>query len=1008
MGFIFQMCHDAGKTVRRAILVLMCFVVTAAVVEAQVSTATITGVVTDQNGGAIPGALVTATNTQTGIQMSQSSGESGQYVIPNLVPGVYNLQAAHQGFATVIRTNQELLVGTRATIDFTLQIASVSQTVEVSTAVPLVETTESDLARVIQTKEVDNLPILNRGFSSLAELTPGVVVNSAGTSVQFGSSANFENQVIVDGSSMEVWNNSTSALFLNLSQDWIQEFSVVNQQASAEYDDSSSGFMNVTTRSGGNQIHGRAYGYFQNATLNATPSFLPAKQPTKPPYAQQRVGGMFGGPIKKDKLFYFLGYEFLNLNQPVPIVVPDAFTTREASTGVFPETTQTHLAMAKINDQVNAKQSLMVRGSTEYDIYGNSGIGISGGTYHPLGYGVSKLNDSQAYLATWQDIISPTEINAVNASYLFNYNDASCNDYSLMGPYPGYPSEPGSTPYGDPTGWYANVNYGGPGVLTGCTALYGGQGERDWIFSDTLTLSKTNHEIKIGVSAAARHQLARNENRLANGSYVMPSSLEVPFNPAVAGTYPLSYTVTRTNDNVWSYDNTAPQFGMYIEDSYRTTSKLTLNLGLRYDLEVINTFPTSRLLNKINNDPDDLAPRAGFAWTPLGRNTVIRGGFGIYYDMSHNIGGVYYGNVLTPTTIDSFSGTTASSNPYCYGGACTGGIPTAYQNAVEEELAYSLANYTLPTFPTNGIPANIVVGGNTYTIPSLPAAAVLNPPDQYGPLPAAILNYPENYKNPRTLQVTAGVARQIGGSVGISGDFVYVHGADEILHTNSNVNPVTYTPINPNFSTINTFSYAGYFDNYSLQVKAHYAHGSNSIQTAYTFTRADDNSVAQGFGLTTSTTQETNPLSTCDYCEDYGPSDVPRQNLVISGTYIAPLGINISPIISFRNGLPYTATTTLRSGTLVAPCPVYYTACYPAGYSKGSLTGSDLFEFDSRVSRPFKFGERYSATLMFEGYNLINRDNFTSFGTNIQSANFKKATGANPMRQLQAAFKFDF
>ncbi|HEY1802009.1 MAG TPA: TonB-dependent receptor [Terriglobales bacterium] len=1004
----------------KVFLAVVCFAVMIPTMKAQISTATITGLVTDQSGAAIPKATVTATNKQTGIQMNEMSDDTGRYVIPNLAPGTYDVQVAQPGFATMVRRNQEFLVGTRVTIDFALNVASVGQTVEVTDAAPLVETTQSNLSRVVQTQELDNLPILNRGFTSLSELTPGVVAN--GTSVQFGSSANFQNQVIVDGSSMESWNNSSSALFLNLSQDWIQEFSVVNQQASAEFDNSSAGFLNVTTRSGGNQIHGRAYGYFQNAALNATPDFLPAKQPQKPDYDQQRVGATLGGPIKSDKLFYFLGYEFLHLNQPVPVDIPAAFTTAEASSGVFPATTQTHLAMAKIDDKINDQQSLTIRANVEYDTLGNSGIGINGGTYRPLGYGVGKRNASQSYLATWQDIISPTRINVANVSYLGNYNNAQCNDYSLIGTYPGYPSQPGSTPYGNPTGWYANINYGGPGVITGCPSLYGGQGERDWLFSDTLTISKGKHEIKIGVDAARRHQLARNENRLANGTYTMASSLNVPFDPGFAnpgtsnlcGTtctgYPLSYSVTRTDNNVWSYDNTAPELGLYLEDNFKVGPRLTLNLGLRYNLEIVNTFPTSPLLNKLDNDKGDIQPRAGFAWMPFDKNTVVRGGFGVFTDLSHNIGGVYYGNVITPTTIDKFSATTASANPYCYGSTvCSGGIPLAYQNAVREVLAYSLANYTLPSFPVNGAPFDINVGGNTYTIPALPSAAVLNPPDQYGPFPAAIVNYPQNYKNPRTMQATLGVAHQFGNSMGISADFAYVHGSDEILHTNSNVDPVTYTPINPNFSSINTFSNGGYFNNYSLQMKAHYTdHRGDTIQAAYALSYAYDNSVAQGFGLVTSTTQQTNPLTACNYCEDYGPSDVPRHNLTVSGTFRIPFGINVSPIASFRTGLPYTATTTLRSGALVAACPVYYEACYPAGYTKGSLTQSDLFDIDARISKTFKFREKYSATLLFEGYNVANRSNYTSFGSNIQSANFMQPTGANAMRQLQAGFRFDF
>jgi hypothetical protein len=959
---------------------------------AQLNTATVSGLVTDVSGANVPGATVKVTNTDTGIYESVTTDSTGRYAIANLAPGFYNVEVVGTGFGKILRERQELLVGTTSTIDFSLNLSSVTEVVQVSTEAPIVDSSQTALSTVVGTKQLDTLPIINRSFASLAQLSPGVQVTpSSGTAVgstlQFGDSGSFSNGYVVDGNPIQKFNNGGQ--IASMAQDWIQEFSVVTQQAPAEYGLSSAGYINAITRSGTNDIHGRAYGYFQNAALNAKPSFLPAKAPDKPDYSQQRLGGMVGGPIYKNKLFYFVGYEWLHNLTSTPVNIPAAFTGPGNESGVFPQTTTDHIAMVKFDYQINQSNSLHVRVNEDYDILENNGIGASGSNVNTVGRGSSSPTDGRIYQATWDYLASSHVLNETRADFYGAYSNVQCNLASILGPYSA------SSPFGNPTGYYAAITYGGAGVNVGCTSLWGGSGERNLGFEDDVTITHGAHNVKVGVSTGHRNQYNRNTHRLSDGTYSMPGTLAIPFSETNTTTYPIGYTVNWEPNSNLTFDAASPYFGMFVQDSWKINHALTLNAGLRYDYDFTNSgIQTLPELNPINNDATNIAPRVGVAWSPFNDSgrTVFRGGFGIYYDLTHgNVAGTYISSNTGPTVVLNLSATSATLNPYCYNNtACNTSVPVAYQNAVKQVLAYALANYELPNFAPPG--GKVTLGTTTYTIPALASLP-----------PNSVYNFDENLKHPASMQVTGGMARQFGERLGISGDFVYTNGYDQYKVYNANINPVNYTAINPNFGSISTFTNAGYFKIYSLQIRGRYStKRGDSVQTAYTLSYGNDNNPGGGFILTSTQSQASNPF---DLSGDVGPANVGRNNFNFSGTGVLPWGLRLSPIITYLSGLPYTATTTSRT---VPGCAVYFDHCYPEGYSKNSLNGTSTFTLNARLAKTIKFRERYSATLMFEGYNLSNHVNFTSYQANAQAATFQQPIGAGPRRQLQFAFQFDF
>ena len=1067
--------------IMRHFLVLLCLVVVVFSAAAQTANVTLNGEVLDQSGSALPGATVTATNTQTGLQKSSTTQDDGRYTILNLPPGLYDVQVMHPGFATVVRRNQELLVGTTVSTDFSLHVSSTTQTVVVQGESTEMQTSQATVSTILETNEIDSLPVLNRQFAALAVMTPGVQssgVSYAGTtaatsaSISIGNAPVYQTTYLVDGLTNTTGNQGGP--YVQLAQDWVQEFSVLNLQYPAEYGSAAGGVVNVISRSGGNKIHGRAYAFYQNAALNSNPEFYTAS--AKAPFSAERVGGEIGGPIKKDKLFYFAGFEyfhqyvtntlsaqatagqFATTAQPigtpaaslVPWLIYGTQTTAQVSS-------DSRLAELKLDYTPNSTNSFSMRTNLEYEYANPNGFG--GAT--TLGASTNQFTPSYAATVSWTRTISSSKVNELQFGYFSRVTVPIPYYWTAKGFYTGV--TPNANPYsyvttaslggqtvlGNPTGNWAIENYNG--VTTGGTTT-GGYTTSDaaGVLSDTYTVVRGNHTVKVGGDVRRYIVINTNGHNGNDGTYQFATSAG-PFNPntPIVQTYtaagysaasklaPTSYKVAYGPPNLLSFVMNSYAFGFFAQDSWKVNQDLTLNLGLRYDFNNTNSalatdsFPALSAalpgsmgfikpgFNRINNDPYVISPRFGVAWTPFhdSQRTVVRGGFGIFYDQNDTaVQAVYITGNSRNTVGYNIASNVATANPYCsQTTACNGSIPAQYEIAVEDVLASALANYTLPQFPNAGSPCaatnscTVAVGPNTYTIPALSVSA--NPQGN-------LLDVSPNLQNAGVAQMTVGIERQFTDSLYISADYVHLRAFNGVVSINNNIALTgtgasqTYTEINPAYGTGNFIESDAFMAANFLQVKATYRdHRADSVQVAYQFGYANDDSVSN-FGLSAHNTLTTDPFNPM---VDYGPSSTDARNILnVTNNVFIHWGINLSPVVAFTSALPYTATSTVQApGSALAPpgCEAYFTKCYPAGYSRNSLRGDSFFSLNARLSKNIKLGESRSVALFFEGYNLTNKFNLsTNFNTNVDNAaTFRTPSGTSlPLRQFQLGGRFDF
>src|SRR5271168_382639 len=277
--------------------------------------AQLNGTVLDESGGAVKGAAILLRQTDTNRSYNAVANDSGYYAIPNLPPGHYELTTSFKGFATTVRKGVELTVGQSATIDVTLKVASMGEQVIVTTEAPVIEPTKTEISQVIGTQEINSLPISGRLFTDFALLTPGVATGRTSlqstitefevTRVSFAGMRDLSNEVTVDGA--DNINTATGSQRSTPPQEAVSEFRVVNNSFGAEYGRALGGIVNIVTKSGTNNFHGSAYDYLQNNATDARSLLQPAPQGND--LQQNQFGITAGGPIEKDKIFFFTNYE---------------------------------------------------------------------------------------------------------------------------------------------------------------------------------------------------------------------------------------------------------------------------------------------------------------------------------------------------------------------------------------------------------------------------------------------------------------------------------------------------------------------------------------------------------------------------------------------------------------------------------------------------------------------------------------------------------------------------
>ena len=642
---------------------------------AQTVTGTIVGTILDAQGAAVPNASISAKNRDTDLERTAMSEASGEFTISSVPAGSYDITVSASGFERQVRSGITMTVGATLRVDFKLSIGQVQQAVTVTAEAPQIDTTTSTLSGLVNDNAIRQLPLNGRDWVQLGALQSGVLVGLSGKGpntvrgdVAHGSGEDLSisggrpsaNVYRVDGLVINDMANRGpgSALGINLGVDAIREFSVLTSTYSAEYGMSSGGVINSITKSGTNNYHGTAFYFARNSALDARNFF---DQATVPPFHRHQFGGALGAPIKKDKLFYFVNYEglrqFLSTSASVNTLSPNARNGILANGTVvavdprivpylpmfplpngsisgdtgkynFPGGTTgvEDYAFGRIDYQLNKNTS--INGAYSFDQSKSSA---------PDAFNEKQIGGhsrDQRLTTSFQYAFTPMLLNTFNAGF-FRAAQVDSGDF------------PGGTPVQNDKslGFFPGQN---PGTIAvnNITGTAGGVGASGgdlgyWTTpqaSDNLDWVKGRHNIRMGFSVMAiRDAVDIQANPL--GAWVFSSvqnlltDIPMQFNSSIPG--------------LGTYRNVRQKiFGLYIQDDLRVNSRLTVNLGVRYepttDMIEVNglaatlhsfTDPTIYTGNPLfkNWTPRDFVPRVGLAWDPTGSGkTAVRAGFGMF------------------------------------------------------------------------------------------------------------------------------------------------------------------------------------------------------------------------------------------------------------------------------------------------------------------------------------------------------------------------------------------
>ena len=691
---------------------------------AQIAGARIAGTVTDSSSAAIVDAQVIIQNTASNLTRELVTNRSGFYSAPNLPPGPYTVTASAKSFKSEVVTGLTLTVGSDLEVNLTMAVGPASQTVQVQGGATTVETNNGTLGAVVSGETIRELPLNARDWTQLAALEPGaaqvrtqtaptdfLIRGNRGLGMQLTISGGRpqQNVYFVDGIGIDDYSNGApgSALGIALGVDAIQEFSVITANPQADYGSTSAGVINAITRQGTNRLHGSIYEFLRNSALDARNYFDP---PTIPPFRRNQFGAALGGPIKKDRTFFFANYEGLRQDQSVTqlaIVPTEAARNGQLASGtvtVSPLVTP-YLALfplptsnikgdtgtfTSISQQIGNQNFFVGRVDHEFSptdlVHGTYMIDDATLTSPDLFQTVVSGTSTRQQLATaeYTKTFTPAFVNSFRAGLSRVSADVMKPIETLL-PFAGDPSN-GFVP-GSPLGSIG---------ITGLSSYTGGPGaggEVNYTFNaiqayDDLFWTVGIHSFKFGANVERLQDDVLGTSQ-PNGTFTFNSLADFLTDE------PASFTAALTGGQVSPYRLRQTVVGAYFEDDGRLASNFTANLGLRYEMATVPTEVNGRLTSLPSltattphlgspffSNPTYLnfEPRIGFSWDPLhsGR-TAVRGAFGIY-------------DVL-PLTYE-FAVALYSAAPFFERGAISSGLPagsfpnTAFALLTPNQLKY--------------------------------------------------------------------------------------------------------------------------------------------------------------------------------------------------------------------------------------------------------------------------------------------------------------------------------
>jgi hypothetical protein len=880
------------------------------------------GRVLDPSGAAVAGARVSARHIDTNVTTTAVTEGSGRFRLPALRIGNYELIVRQAGFkdASVQLT---LSAGAAFEVPVSLQVADVSAEVTVAAGTPVLDAARSQITATVSEIEVRNLPLNGRNFQELALVVPGVSptnLNSTqlfpetsavlGASLSVGSQRNLSNNFIVDGLSA---NDDAAALGgITYAVDAVEQFQVVTSGGQAELGRALGGYMNVVTRSGTNVLHGTAYAYVRDDGLNA-PNSLSG---TTLPMDQWQYGGSLGGPIARNRTFYFANIEQRRLDQTglTTIATPSTalINARLASagyhappvaTGIYPNPIDSTNLMGKIDHEANARGRFGVRLSL-YDVSSQNARG-AGGLNAPSAS--SNLDNLDRTIAASHTI-------SLSARTLLETRAQSASSRL-------------DAPPSDPIG---------PAVSIAGVAVFGTSSGSPTHRKNTMyqVVSNLSHQAGAHALRAGVDVLINDDRivypRAVRGSYVFSSLANF-----LAGVYNnAGFTQTFAVSEVVQQN---PNVGMYVQDEWKLDSDLTLNAGVRYDLQFLET---------INTDLDNISPRVGVAWSPFDdRRTIVRGSAGMFYDR-------------VPLR--------AVANALL-----AAGNTTDLAQLRQISVSLSPAQAAAPVFPR-----------------------ILDAPVPSVTLPT-LTTMDRDLQNAVSQQAGVEIEREIRPSMVIGIGYQYARGRQLLMAINQNV-PGCVAAGNNNgcrphseYGNDNRYSSAGSSAYHGMHVSLTQRPGPwGHYRVSYTLSSARNN-VGEFFF--------SSPIDPFDLSKDWGRSDNDqRHRLVLSGTAQSPTTPAgnvwemlthdwlLSGMLQAYSALPFNITSGVTTIQGTAGRPVVNGQFI----ERNAGEGSDFFSLGLRVSRTFHLTPRIGLEALAEAFNVTNRENVLTRNTNFGSGSY--------------------
>jgi hypothetical protein len=1035
---------------------------------AQAPTGTIAGTVTDQSSAVLPKASVTIRNKDTGATRVVETGPDGSFSAPSLLAGPYDVIVELPGFQPTV-SPVEVRTGSTTSVKISLQVSTQQEAVTVQGLASLVDLESNKVQGVIGRQQIENLPLNGRSFLNLAQLQPGVTVN-LGNPAQFNAQFNVSvlggesshTAITVDGGNVR--NPIEGGTGQNFSQEVVQEFQISTANFDLSTGITAFGAINVITRSGTNDYHGAGYYYLRNNEMAAYPGLVRTTLTDNPDFSRKQGGFVLGGPIVKDKLFFFGNYERTDQNG-VYIVQPDLPSVAGFST-LAPAPYISNQASGRIDIHPGGKHSFFGR----YSYDGNTNSGPFGTPVAPSNF-VSNNNHVDQQLFGWTSVLSSSIVNDVRFSHMYWKNRNTPADCS-----------------GDPT--TLCMGTGGPEIfyLNSVNFQLGnnfnspqGRDLHRIPISDNLTWIKGEHQMKFGGEYEYVHSVgywgffdpARvyllSPEFLANINPILPALFGLPdktihnFNDLKK--LPVVTFIMGIGDQAQpSYHADAAtgnsRYHLYAQDSWKVNSNFTLNYGLgwQYESNVLN-YDLQRpaylapIYGSDLTPPDkqfkNFSPAAGFAYNlNTKRATVIRGGAGIFYDTQLGwwrlgeravLGGSgrqFIGNaaVINPLTGQPFSTAYLNSLALNYG---------TFLNLLPQLQAQQNAKY-----PGTGDQPQILLSKQATALGAL---------------------YPKDFPTAHADHFNLGVQRELSNTMALQADFVYRKGFNQTpggffgASVDFNRFNAISGPIIPACTAANannpaaecssgpiSFWWAGATSVYKALLVRVDKRMSNHYQFTVSYALQDNEGIQD-------ITQNLN-----DYFASYGPT-VPRHNLTASATVDIKGGFQVSllsyflsrgPVAPTINGFDNNGTNTTSgaytpllavtsggysgflskddlqslvnqynsnvAGTLtpegkagIAPNQKYPTITLPTDYMLNDTFSSQ----DLRVVKSFHFGSRSTELrLIGEVFNLFNVSNLTNFNFNLASpATFGKANqrvgqtfGTGGPRAAQVAVRLGF